>query len=177
MTDIQLNGHKVYAMHHNPPGVKVAYEGLEGNLAYVAGSLGRKNTEDLKTFVTKAMTDGPLERFMASRKVPYDCIPLANRVLRHYVKREDARADDNEARAARHQAALERLHPILTAVITAVSRTEGRLGLAYRLKEHEVQILLVREFRSLNDTLVLILDVLKAMVRLCSTCVSHAFVF
>ena len=103
-------------------------------------------------------------------QVPYDCIPLANRVLRHYVKWENSRADDNEARAARHQAALERLHPILTAAMTAVSRTEGQLGLAHRPKEHEVQILLVREFRSLNDTLVLILDVLKAMVRLCPTC-------
>ena len=78
MTDIQLNGHKVYAMHHNPPGVQVAYEDLEGNLAYVAGSLGFENTEDLKTFVPKAMTDGPLERTMASRKVKCGLIKSKN---------------------------------------------------------------------------------------------------
>ena len=60
---------------------------------------------------------------------------------------------------------MERLNPILTATMTAVMRTEGRLGLAHQPKENEVQILLVREFRSLNDTLVLILDVLKSMVR------------
>ena len=82
-----------------------------------------------------------------------------------FITVEEARETGDEVRASRHHADMERLNPILTASMTAVSRTEGHLGLAHRPKEHEVQVLLVREFRSLNDTLVLILDVLKAMIR------------
>ena len=78
MTTTPVDLSQIYAMHHNPPGVKVSYEGSEGNLAYVAGYLGFENTEDLKTFVTKAMTDGPLERFMASRKVKFGLIKSKN---------------------------------------------------------------------------------------------------
>ena len=55
--------------------------------------------------------------------------------------------------------------------MTAVTRTEGRLGLAHKSKENEVQVLLVREFRQLNDSIVPIFDILKAMVCLLLPCV------
>ena len=47
-----------------------------------------------------------------------------------------------------------------------VSRVERRLGLAHEPNEAETQILLVREFRQLNDSIVLLLDIFKSLIRL-----------
>ena len=53
-------------------------------------------------------------------KVPYKCIPLANRVLSHLRKRLMADEADDDPRADRHQAAIDRLRPGLDAAITAI---------------------------------------------------------
>ena len=41
--------------------------------------------------------------------IPYECIPLANRVLKHFLRREEAEAHNDEARSIRQQQNLERL--------------------------------------------------------------------
>ena len=65
----------------------------------------------------------------------------------------------------RHQAAIDRLRPGLDAAITAIRRTDKRLGLPHHPSTEDTQILLVREFRQLNDSIVLLLDILRASVR------------
>ena len=87
------------------------------------------------------------------------------------MKREAALEVGKEAQASRHQSDLERLQPLFYTAMTAVTRTEGRLGLSHKPKDTEIQVLLVRGFRQLNDSMVLIVDILKAMVCSLFTCV------
>ena len=91
------------------------------------------------------------------------------------MKREEAITAGDEERAGRHQVALERLHPIFYSELTAITRTEGRFGLKKKPKGDEYLGLLVREFRQVNETLVLGLDVIKSLVHPLLTCLSHAF--
>ena len=91
------------------------------------------------------------------------------------MKREEAINVGDGERAGRHQTALERLRPIFYSELTAITRTEGRFGLKKKPKGDDYLGLLVREFRQVNETLVLGLDVLKSLVHPLLTCFSHAF--
>ena len=59
--------------------------------------------------------------------------------------------------------------------LTAITRTEERFGLKKKPKGDEYLGLLIREFRQVNETLVLGLDVIKLLVHPLLTCLSHAF--
>lgn len=56
--------------------------------------------------------------------------------------------------------------------MTAVMRTESRLGLAREPDEREVQVLLVKEFRRLNDSMNQFLDILKSFICMLLACIS-----
>ena len=62
-------------------------------------------------------------------------------------------------RANAHQVALARFHPIFDAEMMATTRTEGRFGLSKKPKGDDFRGLIVREFRQLNETAILMLDV------------------
>ena len=77
-------------------------------------------------------------------------------------------------RAAVHQEALERLQPIFDTEMTATLRTEKRFGLSKVPQGDELVGLLVRELRQINETGILMLDVMKYQVCLLLACSCHA---
>ena len=56
------------------------------------------------------------------------------------------------ARAARHEEALPRHHRPFNSLLTAVNRTELRLGLSHKPDENDLQRPMVQEFHRLNDS-------------------------
>ena len=59
-------------------------------------------------------------------------------MLKHYLKHASADDNGDEARSKRQQLDIERLHPKLDKILTAVLRVEKRLGLAYEPNEAEI---------------------------------------
>ena len=82
--------------------------------------------------------------------VPYECILFANRLIVHLRKRNAAEEQGDSVRADYHRERLQHKHDAFNSLMTAVMRTEGRLGLTHTPKEGEIGILMVREFRQMN---------------------------
>lgn len=87
MTTIQVESLKRYAVSRNPPGVRVAFSGLEGSVKYVAGYLGYEKTNDLEVSLTQALEEGPLHTFLVSRKVNFGLVnyksPITYTIFEH----------------------------------------------------------------------------------------------
>ncbi len=115
-------------------------------------------------------------RIVDAGQIPYECIPYANTLIRHLRKRDFAEAHDDPTRAAHHNARLQHHHDIFNALLTAVSRAGGRLGLSHHPNENEIGELMVREFRQFNESMTQFLDILKSVVGMLFAHDSGAFV-
>ena len=79
------------------------------------------------------------------------------------------------ARAARHEEAFRRHHRPFNSLLTAVNRTELRLGLSHKPDENDLQRLMVQKFHQLNDSMTEVVDIMKSSVYMLFACVSLIF--